>query len=149
MRFSPVLLAGLAAPLAAAAPASAAGVSMMAAVPQWTIENMKRVCNAADSSCDWSFGIQTNVGAASVPCAFTIKAAGGKPASATDGAGFKCGVYTVSEGYSDQFGKDNAFITLSVANFDTRNIAFPAYTAKELAGGKVVSPNKSYQSQKF
>lgn len=149
MRFSPILLAGLAAPLATAAPASSAGVSMMATnVPQWTIENMKRVCNAADTSCDWSFGIQSNVGAASVPCAFNIKA-GAKPASATDGAGFKCGPYTVSEGYSDQFGKDNAFITLSVANFATRLIAFPAYTAKELAGGKVVSPNRSYQSQNF
>ncbi|KAJ1323352.1 hypothetical protein MN608_11501 [Microdochium nivale] len=151
MHFSPVLvLAGV----AAAAPATRAAsgsVSMMAsAVPQWTIENMKRTCNAADTSCDWSFGIQNNrvAGAAAVPCAFTIKS-GAKPASKTDGAGFKCAFFTVSEGYSDQFGPENAFITLSVANFDTRLIAFPAYTAKELAGGRVVSPNKSYQPQNF
>ena len=150
MRFTPLILAGVAAPLAMAAPAPAAGsVSMMAAdVPQWTIENMKRVCNAQDTSCVWSFGIQNNRGAGAVPCSFTIQS-GAKPASQTDGAGFKCGIFTVSEGYSDQFGKDNAFITLSVANFETRLITYPAYTAKELAGGNVVSPNKSYQPQKF
>ncbi|KAH7024895.1 uncharacterized protein B0I36DRAFT_332186 [Microdochium trichocladiopsis] len=151
MRFSPVLLAGLVPFVAAAPTASAGSVSMMAEnVPQWTIESMKRTCDAKDTSCVWSFGIQNNrvAGAAAIPCTFTVKA-GAKPASQTDVAGIKCAFFTVSEGWSDQFGLENAFTTLSIANFDTRLIAFPAYTAKELADGKVVSPNRSYQPQKF
>lgn len=152
MRFTPIIAAGLAAPLATAAPTtrSDGAVSMMAtAIPEWTIESANRACNADDSACVWSFGIQTNTGAASVPCSFTVNAADGKPASQTDAAGIACGAFTVSEGWSSQFGIENAFTTLSVADFASRLIAYPAYTDKELAGGAVVSPNRSYQAQNF
>ncbi|KAH7014375.1 uncharacterized protein B0I36DRAFT_369338 [Microdochium trichocladiopsis] len=150
MRYSPLILAGLVS-FASAAPA--ARVSRAADgedVPQWTIESMKRECDAADTSCAWSFGIQNNrvAGAAAVPCNFTV-VAGEKPASQTDVAGIQCDFFTVSGGWSGQFGPDAGFTTLSIANFDTKLIAYPAYTDKELAGGQVVVPDRSYQPQPF
>ncbi|KAJ2997710.1 hypothetical protein NUW58_g562 [Xylaria curta] len=94
-----------------------------AAIPSWTVTNMKRVCNAGDTSCTWTFGINTNTGAAATPCSFVIT---GSPASHSDTSGTKaCGTFSVTAGWSGQ-------------------IAWPAYTDAELAGGKVVTPNKSW-----
>ncbi|KAH7014487.1 uncharacterized protein B0I36DRAFT_255551 [Microdochium trichocladiopsis] len=121
-------------------------ISMMPAAPQWTIEVLQRACNPADTSCKWSFRINDKSGAPATQCSFTIK---GKPASQTGGAGFKCGVYTVGAGWSGAFGPGNGFTTLSVVNSQTRNIVWPAYTDKQLAGARVVSPDQSYAPVKL
>ncbi|TDZ49802.1 hypothetical protein CTRI78_v007843 [Colletotrichum trifolii] len=69
--------------LATAAAVSASPVakretkSMMAAAPEWTIEGFTRTCNAQDTSCDYSFNINTHT-AAVTPCKFTTA---GSPAS--------------------------------------------------------------------
>ncbi|KAI1395290.1 small secreted protein [Hypoxylon fuscum] len=142
MQFTNAILATILSATALAAPTPAEAKSAMAAVPEWTIEGMKRVCNSADTSCTWSFGINTHQ-ATVTPCTFTVKGAG-KPASQTDSSGSVCGSYTVTSGWSDQFGVENGFTTLSVADYTAKLIAWPAYTDKQLAGGAVVTPDLSF-----
>ncbi|CAG7951073.1 unnamed protein product [Penicillium salamii] len=140
MQLTQLLLAtGLFASSAFAAPA-ADGKSMMAAGPQWTIQNAKRVCNTANTSCTWNFGIYPGSGAAT-QCTYVVE---GKTASHANGGPKNCGGYTVTSGWSGQFGEGNGFTTLSVVNNKARQIIWPAYTDKQLAGGKVVKPDQSY-----
>ncbi|KAL4940980.1 hypothetical protein BDV06DRAFT_195529 [Aspergillus oleicola] len=132
-----ILLSALAATPALAAPATTK--SMMVANTQWTIESLKRVCNAADTKCTWTFGI--NAGSGATDCTYIVE---GSPASEVNGGPSTCGPYTITSGWSDQFGADAGFTTLSVVNEDTRQIVWPAYTDKQLDGGEVVSPDQSY-----
>ncbi|CAL5873169.1 uncharacterized protein PFLUO_LOCUS7438 [Penicillium psychrofluorescens] len=118
----------------------AAPVSMMTAGPEWTITNMKRVCNAKDTSCTWTFGIEIGSGVAT-PCTFVVK---GNEASEASGGPVKCGAFTVTSGWSGQFGPGNGFTTMSVVNDNTRKIAWPAYTDVQLDTEKVVKPDQSY-----
>ncbi|KAI0104965.1 hypothetical protein GGR51DRAFT_520451 [Nemania sp. FL0031] len=113
-----------------------------AAIPNWTMTGLKRVCNAADTSCTWSFGINTNTGVAATPCSFTVT---GSPASNGNlNAAKACGTFSVTAGWSGQFGPGNGFTTLAVFNNANKQIAWPAYTDAELAGGKAVTPDKSW-----
>lgn len=138
MQFSvTAVLTTLLAASAMAAPAPSAN--------NWSIESMKRSCDKADTSCAWSFTV--NNGAAKTPCAYTVKKTGNTPASQAPQNGAKCGPYTVTSGWSGQFGAGNGFTTLSVVDLGKKRIAWPAYTDKQLAGGKVVSPNQSYPVQ--
>lgn len=76
--------------LAAAAPSTqprAEAKSMMAAAQTWTITGLKRVCNAADTSCTWTFGI--NNGSGTTACKEVVT---GSPASQTNGGPATCGV---------------------------------------------------------
>ncbi|KAJ5202094.1 uncharacterized protein N7498_006757 [Penicillium cinerascens] len=120
--------------------APAQGKSMMANGPEWTIENMKRVCNAANTECTWTFGIEVGTDAAT-PCTYVVKAT---DASQANGGPATCGVYTITSGWSGYFGAGNGFTTMSVVNGNTRQIVWPAYTDKQLAGGDVVKPNQAY-----
>ena len=120
--------------------APAAGKSMMTNGPQWTIENMKRTCNAGNTQCTWTFGIEVGT-AAATPCTYVVKA---NDASQANGGPATCGAYTITSGWSGQFGAGNGFTTLSVVNGNTRQIVWPAYTDNQLAGGKVVKPDQAY-----
>lgn len=100
---------------------------------------MKRVCNDADTSCTWTFGIDN--GAKHQPCKYIVK---GDPASEANGGPTTCGAYTVTSGWSGQFGEKNGFTTLSVVDSESRQIVWPAYTDKQLDGGDVVDPDQSY-----
>ncbi|KAI2610343.1 small secreted protein [Hypoxylon fragiforme] len=146
MQFTTLLLSTLlttTTTLAAPTPATASK-SAVADVPQWTLEAFQRVCDAADTSCTWSFTINTHLaGAASTPCSFVVKA-GAKPASHTDSAGNACGKYTVGSGWSDQFGPENGFTTLSLVDNEQKLITWPSYTDKALAGGAPVTPDLSW-----
>jgi hypothetical protein len=127
--------------LAAPAPEPAADVvSMMAASPQWTIQSLKRNCNKANTECTWNFGIYPGSGKAT-SCTYVVKAKG---ASTANGGPSKCGDYTITSGWSGQFGPGNGFTTLSVVNNKSKRIVWPAYTDKQLASGKVVKPDQSY-----
>lgn len=143
MKFSAAALVALFAATGLAAPAPE--TKSMATANTWTIESMKRVCNKEDTSCDWSFGI--NAGGAKTSCKYTVKKQGSTRASRSPQKGAKCGDYTVTSGWSGQFGEGQGFTTLSVVNNPKRLIAWPAYTDKQLAGGKVVKPNQSYPVQ--
>lgn len=157
MKFTTVLAAAAFSASALAAPA-ANTVSQMAATSQWvrsqtshtpdqsnrltqrsqTITNMKRTCGGG--TCTWNFGIKD--GSTTTPCTFQVH---GSPATNTDSTGNKCSFYTVSTGWSDQFGANNGFTTLSVVNNNKKQIIYPSYTDKQLGvAGKVVKPDQSY-----
>jgi len=108
--------------------------------PQWTIEGLRQVCDAADTTCTWTFSIDTHLSAAT-PCSFTVT---GNPANRVSETGATCGPYTVTSGWSGIFGDGNGFTTLSVVDNVRRLIAFPAYSDRQLAGGVVVTPDQSY-----
>ncbi|KAK3708749.1 hypothetical protein LTR37_011270 [Vermiconidia calcicola] len=143
MKFTTAIVAALLSATSLAAPAESlekrADLSMMAA-GQWTITKMVRTCG--NGECKWSFGI--NDGTTNTPCAFSVK---GKPATQTDSTGNVCGLYTVSTGWSGQFGANNGFTTLAVANAAKKQIAYPAYTDAQLVNGTVVTPNQRYTPQ--
>ncbi|KAI6885543.1 hypothetical protein KC360_g2774 [Hortaea werneckii] len=142
MKFSTsAIFAVLSASTAFAAPAAEPDVSMMT-TSQWTIQNMKRTCGGG--TCNWSFGINQNDGNAATSCAFKVN---GSPATQTDSNGNKCGKYTVSTGWSGQFGEGQGFTTLAVVDNNSKQIIYPAYTDKQLSGGKVVKPDQKYTPQ--
>ena len=64
-------IAAITALLSASALAAPVEERAEAATTQWTIQNMKRVCNTANTSCAWSFGINTHT-APVTPCKFTV-----------------------------------------------------------------------------
>ncbi|KAH6660544.1 small secreted protein [Truncatella angustata] len=141
MQFSTAITA-LFASVALAAPSVArAEVKSMMAAAEWTIESLKRTVNADDSVATWEFGIDTQSGAATA-CKFDVS---GHPASQTGlAAPATCGDFQVTTGWSDQFGADNGFTTLSVVNTATKLIVWPSYTDAQLANGAVVTPDQSY-----
>ncbi|KAK1566220.1 uncharacterized protein LY79DRAFT_529212 [Colletotrichum navitas] len=115
--------------------------SMMASgVPEWTIETFIRTCNSKNTACDYSFTINTHM-TGPTACKFTTT---GSPASRAP-SNAKCGAYTVTSGWSGQFGDDAGFTTFSVT--DQKLIVWPAYTDKQLINGQVVSPDQSYAPQ--
>ncbi|GAB1321101.1 hypothetical protein MFIFM68171_11311 [Madurella fahalii] len=118
-------------------------VSAMAAVPQWTINSFTRTCNADDTSCTISFGVDTST-APVTNCSYTVT---GAPASQAPTSGIACGPYTISSGWSGQFGPDQGFTTWSVVDRSLRLIIWPAYTDRELVNGVAVTPDKSYAPQ--
>ncbi|MCJ1275197.1 hypothetical protein MMC21_002998, partial [Puttea exsequens] len=85
---------------------------MVASTPQWTVVSFKRTCNPPDSSCAYSYSIDTHISAAT-PCSYT---ATGSPASRASYNNVKCGGYTISSSWSGQFGAGNGFQTLAVTN---------------------------------
>ncbi|KAM0429969.1 hypothetical protein ACHAPT_005973 [Fusarium lateritium] len=142
MKFSLAFVAALlSASSAVAAPSSNGNdvVSMMAATPQWTIQGMQRSCDKGDTTCTWNFKINTYKGTPTA-CKYVVK---GRPASQTNGGPAKCGTFTITSGWSGQFGPGNGFTVLSVIS-SNRQIIYPGYTDKQLAGGKVVKPDQSY-----
>ncbi|KAK7416169.1 hypothetical protein QQX98_005366 [Neonectria punicea] len=140
MKFTAAFVALLSATSAVAAPAPAnEAVSMMAATPQWTIQGLNRVCDKDDTICTWNFKINTGSGAATA-CKYVIK---GKTASHANGGPTKCGTFTVTSNWSGQFGADKGFTTMSVVS-SKKQIIYPSYTDKQLAGGKVVKPDQAY-----
>ncbi|KAK0705535.1 hypothetical protein B0H67DRAFT_546615 [Lasiosphaeris hirsuta] len=141
-------------PLPAAVPmASALGLDQDAVfVPQdaeqWTIEHIKRSCDGTDTTCTWSFTINTHrEELAPTPCEFIV--VGGLPASQQDVNNAWCGPYRIATGWSGQFGPENGFTTLSVIDEANRLVLFPAYTDKQLEGGHVVQPDQSYAPHAF
>jgi hypothetical protein len=144
MYFLPYVVAGVL-PLCMAAPVSDS-ISMTAAVPEWTIESLTRVCHPSNTFCSWNFNVNTHLAPATV-CSFTVQAQPPKPASHSDGSGFVCGPYTISSGWSGQFGPENGFTTLSIVDWSKRLIVWPAYTDKQVAGGTAVAPDQSYAPQ--
>ncbi|EON95723.1 putative small secreted protein [Phaeoacremonium minimum UCRPA7] len=131
--------------LAAAITGSAFAAPTKRADPNWTIESMKRTCNSANTQCVWDFGINTHL-APTTHCTFTVK---GTKASQLPGTGAACGAYTVTSGWSGQFGAGNGFTTLAVVDNTKHLITWPAYTDKQLVNGVAVKPDQSYPPTKL
>ncbi|KAL8957908.1 MAG: hypothetical protein Q9183_005942 [Haloplaca sp. 2 TL-2023] len=144
MQLSTVLLTTLAAVPSLAAPGPASALSMMTSTTtQWTIKSFLRTCNHDDSSCDYSFGIDTHAGAAT-PCTYTVA---GHPASRASYNNIHCGDFVIGSTWSGQFGVDEGFQTLSVVQ--GRTIVYPAYLDRQLVNGQAVSPDQSYAPQQL
>ncbi|KAK4863386.1 hypothetical protein LT330_002164 [Penicillium expansum] len=105
----------------------------------WTIRDMKRVCNDENTSCTWTFGIDS--GSDTTDCTYIVEA---NDASQADGGPSTCGTYTVTSSWSGQFGPTNGFTTLSVGNDESGQMIWPGYNDEQLEGGNVVKPDKSY-----
>ncbi|POR32196.1 Uncharacterized protein TPAR_07577 [Tolypocladium paradoxum] len=140
MQLTKTLVAAILAASTASAAPTADEKSMMAAVPQWTFENMERVCKEDDSCCTWKFSINTHL-ADPTNCVYKVEAA---VASHANGGPSKCGGYTITSGWSGQFGPGNGFTVLSVVDDEKRLITYPSYTDKQVEGGNVVKPDQSY-----
>lgn len=142
MKFSAILAAvAVTVSGVSAAPAANDAVSMMAASPQWTIQGMARTCNKANNECDWNFKINKNNGQAATACKYVVKKSN---ASQANGGPAQCGGFTITSGWSGQFGPGNGFTVLSVVDNKAKQIIYPSYTDKQLAGGKVVKPDQKY-----
>ncbi|RCI12727.1 hypothetical protein L249_0504 [Ophiocordyceps polyrhachis-furcata BCC 54312] len=135
----------LAASTAMAAPAAK---SMMVPDPNWTIEHMQRICTKEGSQCTWTFAINTHL-ARSTDCKLVVGASNGVRAMRAKGGPVKCGDYTVTSGWSDQFGADNGFTVLSVVDDKKRLIVWPSYTDRQVEKGEVVQPDQSYSAQRI
>ncbi|KAJ5834455.1 hypothetical protein N7447_000481 [Penicillium robsamsonii] len=105
----------------------------------WTIREMKRVCNSENTSCTWTFGIDSGSGI--TDCTYVVEA---DDASHANGGPSTCGAYSVSSGWSGQFDPTNGFTTFSVVNDETSQQIWPAYADSQLVDGVVVKPDQSY-----
>lgn len=140
MQLTHTIVAALLACSTALAAPVASEKSMMVAGSEWSIQGLKRVCNAGNTSCTWTFGIKAG-SAAATSCTYIVKA---NDASQANGGPSNCGDYTITSGWSGQFGPGNGFTTLSVVNNKIRQIVWPAYTDAQLQNGVVVKPDQSY-----
>ncbi|OTA54908.1 hypothetical protein K449DRAFT_426025 [Hypoxylon sp. EC38] len=129
----------LAAPLSMAAPNAA----------EWTIESLSRTCDDADTTCVWSFGVNTGEPGVAVTSVsnYTVNATSSAPASRAVGGPQKFGNFTVTSTWSGQFGEGQGFTTLSVIDYDRGLIVYPAYKDTQLVNGQVVKPDQSYPVQ--
>lgn len=114
-----------------------------AAPSQWTITNMKRVCNEADTSCAYSFGINTHTaGMAVTPCKFTVK---GANASEQQTFNHVCGPFTVGTGWVNQNGPGNGFVVLPTLWSAKKLEAYPSYSDADLNTNKVIKVSDQAQ----
>ncbi|OTB12990.1 hypothetical protein K445DRAFT_320494 [Daldinia sp. EC12] len=121
---------------------------MAANTGEWTITSLSRVCDAADTVCDWTFGIDTGDAATSVAdVKYTVNASDNKPASQSRGGPVTVGDYTITSQWSDQFGAGKDFTTFSIVDNVRHFITFPGYDGSQVKNGKVVSPDQSYPVQ--
>ncbi|KAI2611478.1 uncharacterized protein GGS25DRAFT_519786 [Hypoxylon fragiforme] len=117
---------------------------------EWTIEGLSRTCDDADTTCLWTFGIDTNEEGAEVVAAnYTVNASSDAPASRAIGGPEAFGNYTVTSTWSGQFGEGEGFTTLSVIDYGKGLIVYPGYRDVEIPNGKVYTPDKSYPVQQI
>lgn len=107
---------------------------------KWTIRCLRRTCNHHDTVCEWYFYIDTGYHDPT-ECHFHVE---GQHASQTDTQGHRCGHFTVSSGWSGQFGPGEGFTVLSVVHQAQKLIAWPGYTDKQLEAGETVFPDLEF-----
>ncbi|KAG6053932.1 hypothetical protein E4U17_004229 [Claviceps sp. LM77 group G4] len=147
MHFTQTIFAALLAATSALAAPAAVEKSMMATdIPDWTFEGVKRNCDSADNQCVVEFQINPKRFSRTY-VRFITNRNGGTGASQSNGAAQNFGDYTVTSGWSGQFGPNNGFTTFAVVDNKDRLIAYPSYTDAQFANGRVVSPDQSYKPQ--
>ncbi|KAI1364521.1 surface protein 1 [Xylaria arbuscula] len=115
---------------------------------EWTLESLVRVCDSADDACTWAFGINTNEEGVNVTdCSYTVGGTETAPASQSNGGPTECGVFTITSGWSGQFGDGEGFTVLSVVDYDKKLIAYAGYTDKMVTNGTTVDPDLSFPVQ--
>ncbi|KAI1427511.1 surface protein 1 [Xylaria sp. FL1777] len=115
---------------------------------EWTLQSLERVCDGTDASCTWTFGINTNeAGVNATACAYTVAATSAGPASQSNGGPTTCGVFTITSGWSGQFGPDQGFTVISVVDYAKKLIAYAGYTDAMVKNGTTVTPDLSFPVQ--
>ena len=115
------------------------------ASPPWIIKLFKRSCNAADTECWVSFGVDTQLSPV-VNCSYGVK---GTQASRRSTDSISCGPYTISSGWNGSFGAGNGFTTWAIANHGQAIVAWPSYADRDLVNGVAVTPDRSFAPSKF
>ncbi|KAG8412265.1 hypothetical protein J3458_014451 [Metarhizium acridum] len=147
MQLTQTIVAALfAASSVVAAPAPTEKSMMVQGIPEWTIEGVHRWCNWENTQCNWKFTINPKI-YSPTPVNFVVKNAGATPAAQNNGAAQNFGDYTITSGWSGQFGPGNGFTTFAVVDNKNRRIAYPAYRDAQVENGQVVSPDLSFQPQ--
>lgn len=118
---------------------SAPTLDMAAREHKWKMRSMRRTCDHRDTECEWFFYIEADRYTAK--CHFLVS---GRGASRTDTQGNECGPFTVSSGWSGQFGPGNGFTVLSVVDQAAGLIAWPGYTDKQLESCTTVRPDLEF-----
>ncbi|KAI0970905.1 surface protein 1 [Xylaria arbuscula] len=115
---------------------------------EWTLESLVRVCDGADDSCTWQFAIDTNeTGVNTTACTYTVAGTATATASQSNGGPVTCGVFTITSGWSGQFGPGQGFTVISVVDYAKKLIAYPGYTDNQVTNGTVVTPDLSFPVQ--
>ncbi|KAI0181990.1 hypothetical protein GGR52DRAFT_568199 [Hypoxylon sp. FL1284] len=133
--------------LSAASTVVAAPVSM-AADGEWTIEGMVRTCDDADTSCLWTFTVDTaEEGVDTQLVNYVVNATETAPASQAIGGPQVFGLFTVTSTWSGQFGEGEGYTTLSVIDYEKGVLVYPGYKDVEVPNGEVVDPDRSFPVQ--
>ncbi|APA14939.1 hypothetical protein SS1G_13732 [Sclerotinia sclerotiorum 1980 UF-70] len=134
------------APLAVATGAGGDQTSVVEGV-QWTVKQLTRYCSEDGSGCDYNFVISTNDGRADERC--TVIRMPGKDAITESWFEIPCttgSANTISWGYSDQFGAENAFAVMTVTNNQSKT---NAYFGVANVNGNPVTPSSPAGSGNF
>ena len=115
------------------------------APPPWILRSFKRSCNAADTECWVSFGVDTQTSPV-VNCSYGVK---GDKASRKSTDGIVCGPYTVSSGWNGSFGEGHGFTTWAIVNNAQRTVAWPSYADSDLVNGVAVTPDRAFAPSTF
>lgn len=112
---------------------------------KWTIESMRRLCNGNDTSCTWTFRINTHGEHADpTPAEYTVNSSSSAPASRAVGGPSIFGAFTVTSTWREVHGSEDAWTTLSVVDYGRGVLVYPAYKDKQIRGGEVVQPDQAY-----
>ena len=138
MRFSHIL--GFTA-TALAAPAR----FMPLAAEEWTIESLKRVCDDDDTTCKWTFSVNTHAeDVEPTEVTYVVNATDDTVASRAIGGPVEASIFTITSTWTDYFGIEEAWTTLSVIDYERGVLVYPAYKDKQLEDGEVVEPDQTY-----
>ncbi|KAG6006901.1 hypothetical protein E4U21_006620 [Claviceps maximensis] len=149
MHFTQTVFAAILAATSALAAPAAMEQSMMATdVPAWTFEGVTRSCTGNDDMCVTKFAINNKISERTY-VTFVATRYGDVGASRNIGVAQTYADFTVTSGWSGQFGEGNGFTTFAVVDNKNRLITYPSYTDVQLANGNVVTPDQSYSPQKL
>ena len=111
----------------------------------WIIEDLKRVCDDADTKCTWTFSVNTQTeGVEATDVEYIVEASRGTPASRAVGGPSQFGPFSVTSTWTDVFGVPDAWTTLSIIHSVKKILVTPAYKDTLLQDGEVVEPDQTH-----
>jgi hypothetical protein len=115
---------------------------LLTAAEEWTLLDLSRKCDTAATVCAWTFTIDNSGGTQTsapqlTPCSLIVTATGSTRADEAFGGPTDCSAYNVTSGWSEQFGQEAGFSTVSVFVPSLDKIGWFSYTDVELKDSKV------------
>lgn len=113
---------------------------------QWTIESLQRRCTLQPrNECVWTFRVNTHAeDVEPTEVRYIVNGTDDTLPSRAVGGPSDFGIFTVTSTWTDYFGIEDAWTTLSVIDYERGVLVYPAYTDKQLAGGPIVKPDQTY-----